>query len=100
MTTSMPREPFLLDRYGRGALARGSRSKHRPVRNGWDRAGSPVTGLPHVECATIRVVEGYESSPRQITAVLFPGSELLDVFGPLEIFGVLKDQFRLALDRP
>ncbi|MHB8659961.1 MAG: DJ-1/PfpI family protein [Solirubrobacteraceae bacterium] len=45
-------------------------------------------------------MERHESSPRQITAVLFPGFELLDVFGPLEIFGVLKDQFRLALIGP
>jgi transcriptional regulator GlxA family with amidase domain len=38
--------------------------------------------------------------PRQITAVLFDGFELLDVFGPLEIFGALTDQFRLALVGP
>ncbi len=35
-----------------------------------------------------------------MTAVLFEGFELLDVFGPLEIFGVLPDQFRLTLVGP
>ena len=49
------------------------------------------------EYATISAVARDESSPRQITAVLFDGFELLDVFGPLEIFGVLPDQFRLSL---
>ncbi len=37
------------------------------------------------------------SSPRQITVVLYEGFELLDVFGPLEMFGVLSDHFRLTL---
>ncbi|MHB2022563.1 MAG: DJ-1/PfpI family protein [Mycobacteriales bacterium] len=40
------------------------------------------------------------SSPRQITVVLFEGFELLDVFGPLEMFGVLPDHFRLTLIGP
>ena len=38
--------------------------------------------------------------PRQITVVLFEGFELLDVFGPLEMFGVLTDRFRISLIGP
>jgi len=38
-----------------------------------------------------------EKLPRQITAVLFDGFELLDVFGPLEMFGVLPEQFTISL---
>lgn len=41
-----------------------------------------------------------EKSPREITAVLFEGFEVLDVFGPLEMFGVLPDRFRLTLVGP
>ena len=37
---------------------------------------------------------------RQVTAVLFDGFELLDVFGPLELFGALPDQFRISLVGP
>jgi transcriptional regulator GlxA family with amidase domain len=35
--------------------------------------------------------------PLQISAVLFPGFELLDVFGPLEMFGLLGGRARLRL---
>jgi transcriptional regulator GlxA family with amidase domain len=35
--------------------------------------------------------------PRRIGVVLFPGFELLDVFGPLEMFGVLADQFDIVM---
>lgn len=38
-----------------------------------------------------------QRSPRQVSAVLFEGFELLDVFGPLEMFGVLSDRFVLSL---
>jgi transcriptional regulator GlxA family with amidase domain len=38
--------------------------------------------------------------PRAVTAVLFEGFELLDVFGPLEIFGVLSEQFTISLIGP
>ena len=41
-----------------------------------------------------------EQTPRQITAVLFDDFELLDVFGPLELFGVLPDKFRISLIGP
>jgi hypothetical protein len=37
---------------------------------------------------------------RTITTVLFDGFEPLDVFGPLELFGHLPDQFRLVLAGP
>lgn len=37
---------------------------------------------------------------RLVTAVLFDGFELLDVFGPLELFGVLADRFALSLVGP
>jgi putative intracellular protease/amidase len=37
---------------------------------------------------------------RTPTTVLFDGSEPLDVFGPLELFGNLPDQFRLVLGGP
>jgi transcriptional regulator GlxA family with amidase domain len=39
-------------------------------------------------------------APRTITTVLFDGFEPLDVFGPLELFGNLPDQFRLVLGGP
>jgi transcriptional regulator GlxA family with amidase domain len=34
---------------------------------------------------------------RRVGAVIFPGFELLDLFGPLEMFGLLKDEFDLQL---
>ncbi|WP_121061682.1 DJ-1/PfpI family protein [Chachezhania antarctica] len=39
---------------------------------------------------------------RRVGALLFPGFELLDLFGPLEMLGVLKDDFQLKLvaERP
>jgi transcriptional regulator GlxA family with amidase domain len=37
------------------------------------------------------------ANPRMVGAVLFPGFELLDIFGPLEMFGVLKDHFRIVM---
>jgi transcriptional regulator GlxA family with amidase domain len=36
------------------------------------------------------------SATRTVGAVLFPGFELLDVFGPLEMFGVLEAHFDIA----
>ncbi|MEX1117348.1 MAG: DJ-1/PfpI family protein [Terrimicrobiaceae bacterium] len=36
-------------------------------------------------------------APLQITAVLFPGFELLDVFGPLEMFGLLGDRAKITM---
>jgi transcriptional regulator GlxA family with amidase domain len=41
-----------------------------------------------------------EKLPRQVTAVLFEGFELLDVFGPLEMFGMLPEQFAISLLGP
>jgi transcriptional regulator GlxA family with amidase domain len=41
-----------------------------------------------------------KAAPRDITVVLFDGFQLLDVFGPLDLFGALKDQFRLHLVGP
>lgn len=38
--------------------------------------------------------------PRRLTVVLFEDFELLDVFGPLELFGQLPEQFELALIGP
>jgi transcriptional regulator GlxA family with amidase domain len=38
--------------------------------------------------------------PRRVTAVLFDGFELLDLFGPLELFGVLPDRFEITLVGP
>ena len=40
------------------------------------------------------------SPPLRVSAVLFDGFELLDVFGPLEMFGVLPDRFDLSLIGP
>lgn len=37
---------------------------------------------------------------RQIVVVLFEGFELLDVFGPLEMYGLLPDRFRITLVGP
>ncbi len=34
---------------------------------------------------------------RRIGALIFPGFELLDVFGPMQMFGLLADDFRLEL---
>ncbi|TMV02550.1 DJ-1/PfpI family protein [Ruegeria sediminis] len=34
---------------------------------------------------------------RRVGALIFPGFELLDLFGPLEMFGLLKDDFNLQL---
>jgi transcriptional regulator GlxA family with amidase domain len=39
-------------------------------------------------------------SPRRLCVVLFEGFELLDVFGPLEIFGVLPDKFQITILGP
>jgi len=36
----------------------------------------------------------------RIGVVLFPGFELLDVFGPLEMFGVLREEFEILLIGP
>jgi transcriptional regulator GlxA family with amidase domain len=38
-----------------------------------------------------------EACQRRLGCLLFPGFELLDVFGPLEIFGVLRDHFAIVL---
>jgi transcriptional regulator GlxA family with amidase domain len=40
------------------------------------------------------------SEPRRITVVLFDGFELLDVCGPLEMFGQLADRFTISLAGP
>lgn len=37
---------------------------------------------------------------RRVATVLFEGFELLDVFGPLELFGVARDQFELVMLGP
>jgi transcriptional regulator GlxA family with amidase domain len=34
---------------------------------------------------------------RRIGALIFPGFELLDLFGPLEMFGLLKDEFEICM---
>jgi transcriptional regulator GlxA family with amidase domain len=47
-----------------------------------------------------RPVATDQRPPRRITAVLFEGFELLDVFGPLEVFGVLREHFQLTLIGP
>jgi transcriptional regulator GlxA family with amidase domain len=39
-------------------------------------------------------------SRRRVTVVVFDGFELLDVFGPLELFGVLPDRFEIGLAGP
>jgi transcriptional regulator GlxA family with amidase domain len=39
-------------------------------------------------------------SSRRISVVLFDGFELLDVFGPLELFGTLRDRFEIGLVGP
>ena len=40
------------------------------------------------------------AAPRQLAVVLFEDFELLDVFGPLELFGVLTDRFTISLVGP
>jgi transcriptional regulator GlxA family with amidase domain len=39
-------------------------------------------------------------SQREVTVVLFDGFELLDVFGPLEVFGVVPAWFSIRLAGP
>ena len=34
---------------------------------------------------------------RTIGSLIFPGFELLDLFGPMEMFGLLEDKFSLQL---
>lgn len=34
---------------------------------------------------------------RRIGALIFPGFELLDMFGPLQMFGLLKDEFEIVM---
>ncbi len=41
-----------------------------------------------------------EREPVGVTAVLFDGFELLDVFGPLEVFGVAAGRFRISMAGP
>jgi hypothetical protein len=36
---------------------------------------------------------------RSLGVVLFPGFELLDVFGPLEMYGILPEQVQIHLNR-
>jgi transcriptional regulator GlxA family with amidase domain len=50
---------------------------------------------------SIRPMESSDSDrPRHIATVLFDGFELLDVFGPLEIFGLIPDRFTMSLVGP
>lgn len=37
------------------------------------------------------------TSPIQVGAVLFEGFELLDFFGPLEMFSLMKDEARITV---
>ncbi len=41
-----------------------------------------------------------ETSPHRLAVVLFDGFELLDVFGPLELFGMVPEHFRIELLGP
>jgi putative intracellular protease/amidase len=34
---------------------------------------------------------------RRIGALIFPGFELLDMFGPLQMFGLLKEEFEICM---
>jgi transcriptional regulator GlxA family with amidase domain len=43
---------------------------------------------------------GDADRPRHIATVLFDGFELLDVFGPLEVFGMIPDRFTMSLIGP
>jgi transcriptional regulator GlxA family with amidase domain len=50
---------------------------------------------------SIRPMQSSDSDrPRHIATVLFDGFELLDVFGPLEIFGMIPDRFTMSLIGP
>ena len=50
---------------------------------------------------SIRPMRSSDSDrPRHIATVLFDGFELLDVFGPLEIFGIIPDRFTMSLIGP
>ena len=40
---------------------------------------------------------GGTSGMRRIGAVIFPGFELLDLFGPMEMFGLLSEDYSLEL---
>lgn len=41
-----------------------------------------------------------DDDKRRLAIILFEGFELLDVFGPLELFGALPDRFTMALVGP
>jgi transcriptional regulator GlxA family with amidase domain len=43
---------------------------------------------------------GDSDRPRHVVTVLFDGFELLDVYGPLEIFGMVPDRFTMSLVGP
>jgi transcriptional regulator GlxA family with amidase domain len=49
---------------------------------------------------SLRPVQSSDPPPRHIATVLFDGFELLDVFGPLEIFGMIPDRFTMSLVGP
>ncbi|NMO03281.1 DJ-1/PfpI family protein [Gordonia sp. TBRC 11910] len=46
------------------------------------------------------MTETSRPAPRKVSVVLFAGFELLDVFGPVEILGVLPDQFHISMVAP
>jgi hypothetical protein len=54
------------------------------------------TTTPENGCATMGFVNS-QDEPLGITVVLFDGFELLDVCGPLEMFGLLADRFPISL---
>lgn len=41
-----------------------------------------------------------QAAPRRVATVVFEGFELLDVFGPLELYGSLRDRFGLSVIGP
>jgi putative intracellular protease/amidase len=53
-----------------------------------------------VACGAGHTVVVAEVSRRVITVVLFEGFELLDAFGPLEVFGVVPEGFSIRLAGP
>lgn len=64
-------------------------------------AAAPTIDAPTTE-ATAEAQQTEAIPRRRVGVVLFEGFELLDVFGPLEVFGMLGDYFEIVLvaERP
>lgn len=56
--------------------------------------------MPRRPTARVRFPYGRGMAPRSVQIVLFDGFELLDVFGPVELFGLLPEHFAVTFLAP